>query len=93
MLERKDLQAIRAIMNDMKEELKGELANSENLILQEVDRVQENVEKQIEQVEKNMDDLKQYYKITKLENDNTSLFLQMIVGLRKEVDELWEKIA
>lgn len=51
MLEKKDLQAIRAIM-------KEELADSENLVLQEVDRVQENLGKQIEQVEKNLDDLK-----------------------------------
>lgn len=73
--------------------MKEELADSENLVLQEVDRVQGNLGKQIEQVEKNLEDLKQYYKITKLENDNTSLFLQMIVGLRKEVDELREMIA
>ena len=40
-----------------------------------------------------MDELKQYYRINKLENENTSLLLQMIKDLQKEVEELKKKIA
>ena len=44
-------------------------------------------------VESCMEEIKQYYRINKLENENTSLLLQMIKDLQKEVDELKKKIA
>ena len=40
-----------------------------------------------------MDELKQYNRINKHENENTSLLLQMIKDLQKEVEELKKKIA
>lgn len=86
MLEQKDLDAIRSI-------LKEELTNSENMILEEVDRVQENLESKMDAVQKNIEELKQYYRITKLENDNTTMLLQMIAELKKRVEELEKKTA
>ena len=80
MLDQKDLEAIRNVMRE-------ELTNSENLVLEELDRVQEGLTRKVEKVQKNLEDLQQYYRITKLENDNTSLLLQMIVDLRKDVEE------
>lgn len=44
-------------------------------------------------VEKNLNELTQYYRITKLENDNTALLLKMIDGLSRRVDELERKTA
>ena len=86
MLDQKDLEAIRNVMRE-------ELTNSENLVLEELDRVQEGLTRKVEKVQKNLEDLQQYYRITKLENDNTSLLLQMIVNLRKDVEELKNKTA
>lgn len=86
MLDHKDLEAIRNVMRE-------ELTNSENLVLEELDRVQEGLTRKVEKVQKNLEDLQQYYRITKLENDNTSLLLQMIVDLRKDVEELKNKTA
>ncbi|GAA0257216.1 hypothetical protein GCM10008922_16410 [Faecalicatena contorta] len=86
MLDQKDLEAIRNVMRE-------ELTNSENLVLEELDRVQEGLTRKVEKVQKNLEDLQQYYRITKLENDNTSLLLQMIVDLRKDVEELKNKTA
>lgn len=86
MLEQKDLDAIRSIF-------KEELASSENMILAEVDRVQENLELKMESVQKNIEELRQYYRITKLENDNTAMLLQMIAELKKRVEELEKKTA
>lgn len=86
MLDQKDLEAIRDVMRE-------ELTNSENLVLEELDRVQEGLTRKVEKVQKNLEDLQQYYRITKLENDNTSLLLQMIVDLRKDVEELKNKTA
>ena len=50
MLEHSDLQAIRDIM-------KEEIGRSENLVLNEVDRVQEKLETKMEQLKRNMDEL------------------------------------
>lgn len=86
MLESKDLEAIRSIM-------KEELRNTENLVLGELDRVQEKLTDKIGLVKKNMEELQQYYKISKLENDNTSLLLQMITDLNKRLQELEKRSA
>lgn len=40
-----------------------------------------------------MDELNQYYRITKLENDNTALLLKMIDALPKRAEELEKKTA
>lgn len=72
----------------------AELLNSQtNMILNELDNVQSKLTDRMNRLESNMDELKQYYRINKLENENTSLLLQMIKDLQKEVDELKKKIA
>lgn len=86
MLETKDLEAIRQIMRE-------EIGKSENLVLKELDRVQEGLNTKVEQIQKNLDELKQYYRINRLENDNTALLLQMIQELTKRVSELEKKTA
>ena len=71
MLEHSDLQAIRDIMKEeigrsenlLKDIIKTEIGRSENLVLNEVDRVQENLETKMEQLKRNMDELTQYYRI------------------------------
>ena len=69
------------------------LTHSENLILNELDRVQEHLETDVQKVQKNLEELQQYYRITKLENDNTSLLLKMYNNMQKEIEELKAKIA
>lgn len=82
MLDEKDLKSI------------AELLNSQaNMILNELDKVQLKITDKMNRLESNMDELKQYYRINKLENENTSLLLQMIKDLQKEVEELKKKIA
>ena len=82
MLEKKDIDIIRSIMKD-----------EINLVLKELDRVQVSLENKISAVQKNLDELNQYYRITKLENDNTALLLKMIDELSKRVEELEKKTA
>ena len=43
---------------------------------------------EIDKIQKNLDELSQYYRITNLENDNTALLLKMIDELTKRVEEL-----
>ena len=69
------------------------LAESENLILEEMERTRNILEKHIDKVQKNLDELNQYYRITKLENDNTALLLKMIDELTRRVEELEKKTA
>ena len=100
MLEHSDLQAIRDIMKEeigrsenlLKDIIKTEIGRSENLVLNEVDRVQENLETKMEQLKRNMDELTQYYRTVKLDHENNALFLQMIQEIKKEVNELKMKI-
>lgn len=86
MLDEKDLQAISDIVN-------SRVSKSENLLLEEMDRVQGYLEKEIGKVKKNLEEIQQFYRIQKLENDNTALLLKMIEGMQKEIDELKKKIA
>ena len=81
MLDERDLKSIADLLN-----------SQTNMILSELDNVQTRLTDKINMVESNMEEIKQYYRINKLENENTSLLLQMIKDLQKEVDELKKKI-
>lgn len=93
MLDEKDLQAIAGLINASETRLTKKLEDSEKLLIDEIGLVQSYLEKQIAQVQKNLEELQQYYKITKLENDNTSLLLKMIEALQRDVEELKKKTA
>jgi len=62
-----------------------------NVMLEQKDL--EVFQKMMEEVQKNLDELNQYYRITKLENDNTALLLKMIDELSKRVEILEKKTA
>lgn len=69
------------------------LLKSESLVLDGVERTRKMLEKQIEKVQTNLDEINQYYRITKLENDNTSLVLKLIDELSKRIGELEKRTA
>ncbi len=101
MLEQKDLDMLKnmieTVMKTTEESIlmkvDEKLLKSETLVLGEIERTRSYLEKQIEKVQKNMDELNQYYRITKLEADNTALWLRLIDGLSKRVEELEKKTA
>ena len=86
MLDEKDLLAIANLID-------SRAKKTETLLLDEIARTQNHLEKKVELVQKNINELNQYHRISKLENENTTLLLQMIQDLIKEVDELKKKIA
>ncbi|HHV11759.1 MAG TPA: hypothetical protein GXX75_15910 [Clostridiales bacterium] len=88
MLDEKDLQMLQGMMERV---VNARAVQTEQLI--ESSKIRSIQEQRIETVQRNMDELSQYYRITKLESDNTALLLQMITDLKKEVDELKRKIA
>lgn len=77
----------------LKSEMKQTLTTSENLILDETERTRSILEEQMAKVQENMDELKQYYRITKLESDNTAVLLKLIDELSKRVEKLEKKTA
>ena len=97
MLEQNDLIAIRKIMKEeiaeSEKRTDARFAESENPILEEAERTRNILEKQIDKVQKNLEEFSQYYKITKLENDNTALLLKMIDELSKRIEKLEKKTA
>lgn len=77
----------------MKEFIREQITNSESFLLEELERMSNSTNTQIEQLQKNVDELTQYYRITKLENDNTALLLRMVTRLQEDVEELKKKTA
>ena len=86
MLEEKDVQAVAQLIDARAEK-------SEGLLLDEMHRLQTNIEKKLGDIQKNIEMLDTYYRITRLEGDNTKILLQMITDIRKEVEELKQKTA
>ena len=62
-------------------------------MLDEVVRENENLQEHIEALEKNVAELRQYYRVDKLENDNMTLILRLMKDLVKRVEELEKRIA
>ena len=101
MLEQKELDVLKNMMESVLEKseesilskVDERLANSENLLLEEMERKRSILDTKIERVQKNLDELSQHYRITKLENDNMALLLKMIEGLTRRVEELERKTA
>jgi len=90
MLEQKDLDMIRQVV---KEEINSRATETENFLLDEIERRHRHLEEQMKKVRKNLEDLDSYYRITKLESDNTSLLLKMVDSLSKRVEELEKRTA
>ena len=101
MLEKQDIEIIRSIMQESEErimekfdqKLQRALRETENGLLEEMDRMRESLEEKIANVDKKVDNLETYYRITKLENDNTSILLKIVGDLQERVIVLEKKKA
>lgn len=80
-------------MAKMEALLDKKLTKSEGLILDELERTRNILEKQIQNIQQNVDELNQYYRITRLENSNVSLLLEMYEDLSRRVEALEAKTA
>ena len=79
--------------NRMINTLDVKLRDSENLLLEEMERTRTILENKISDVQKNIDDLNQYYRVARLESDNLSLVIGTVQNLTKRVEELERKTA
>ena len=86
MLDQNDIEMIAQLLD-------ARAIKTEKLLLDEIERTRNGLEKKIETVQRNLEEINQYYRITKLENDNTTLLLKMIDELSKRVAELEKRTA
>lgn len=73
--------------------VEDKVTQSSNMLLEKIDRVQGILQQNIKTVEKNLEELQQYYRITKLENVNSMLLLKLVDELSRRVTELENKTA
>nr|WP_300824936.1 hypothetical protein [uncultured Schaedlerella sp.] len=76
----------------MESKMESLIHESENMVLGELDRVQVNLGKRIDKVEQNLDELNQYYRIIKLDHDNTAILLKTIGDHEKSIDALSKRV-
>ncbi len=69
------------------------LAKSENLVLEEMERTRRNLEVKIQNVQNNLDHIQEYYRITRLEQDNAVMILRIVSDLQNRVEILEQKTA
>ena len=75
------------------EVLRKEIRASENSTLEEVDRLQEIMERRIGEVNEKIENVERYYRISRLENDNTTLVLQIVEDYGRRLEKLGRVIA
>ena len=75
----------------IRKEIDTRLAKSENLVLQELDRTRGILEDRIRSVEVKVDELSQYYQITKLEESNAALMLKRMEDFSNRLRSLERK--
>lgn len=89
MLDQKDLELLQKTMESV---VDSRTTDSEKRMEAVIDS-RTILENQINAIQKNLDELAQYYRITKLERDNTALLLKMIDELSKRIEVLEKKTA
>ena len=77
----------------VREEISTQITRSESFLLEEMERMNKSTNSKIDSLQKKIDNLEQYYRITKLENDNTTILLKMVTRLQEDVEELKKKTA
>ena len=75
------------------EVLRKEIRASENSTLEEVDRLQEIMERRIGEVNEKIENVERYYRISRLENDNTTLVLQIVEDYGRRLEKVERVIA
>ena len=85
--------ALNSRISQTEDALNSKIFQTEELLVETFAKECGLLENRIEKVERNLEELNQYYKITKLENDNTTLLLKMITDLQNDVNNLKSKSA
>ena len=68
-------------------------AENTNMILEELERTRNILEKKIDRVDERLKEVEEYYRIRHLNDENVSMILQMHNELEKRVARLEEKVS
>lgn len=101
MLEPKDLEILENMMESVVKkseksilkQVDEKILKSEGLLLDEIERTRNILEKKITKVQQNVDELYKYYRITRLENENISLIVEQLEDLTRRVEILEKRTA
>ncbi len=66
---------------------------TESFLLDELARTQDYLGAQIESVRKKQEEMYQFYRLDRLDNDNLTLLLRLVESMQKRLDEIENKIA
>jgi len=92
-LENRMDQKLESLENRMIDTMDAKIRDSENLLLEEMERTRTILEDKIDKIQQNVDNLNQYYQLAKLENDNILLVIESVQNLTKRVEVLEGKSA
>ena len=87
-----DIRMLKKTQNTILGEV-DDLKQNQNFILVEIGRTQNYLEKRINKVERKLDEMDQFYRITKLENSTTKEFIRICNNLTERVERLERKMA
>lgn len=65
----------------------------ENSLYDEISRVYDELDKKVEKVQAGVDEMSRYYRISRLEQENTTLILKITDDLRRRVEKLESESA
>lgn len=92
-LESRMNQKLESLESRMIDTMDAKIRDSENLLLEEMERTRTILEDKIDNIQQNVDNLNQYYQLAKLENDNLLLVIESVQNLTKRVEVLEGKSA
>ena len=90
MLEQRDLSALQKMMESV---VDTRLAESENLLLEEMDRLQTNLTNRIDKIDVRLDTMQHEINTCKLERESIGLLIKKIDQLEKRIEELEKRTA
>lgn len=101
MLEPKDLDILKNMMESVVKrseesilkQVDEKILKSEGLLLDEIERTRSILEKQLAKSQQNVDELYQYYRITRLENESISLIVGQLEDLTRRMEILEKRTA
>lgn len=80
-------------MKLMHDNLLLEINNNQEFILDEIGRTQNYLENKIDVLQRNVEEMKDYCYIVKLESNNSTLILKMIEDISKRIEVLEQRTA
>ena len=90
MLEQQDLQTLKNMMESV---VSTRIAESENLLLEEMDRLQTNLTNRIEKLNRRMESMQHEVNACKLERESIGLLIKKIDQLESRIEELEKRTA